>query len=453
MKSHITCGGCGNTSVTFDPFSSLSLPIPIDTFKTLRLLLSRLSGAQEVVDVRIDFNATVADLKMAMAEQVGLSETSLLHICGLLRSGNVHGKIQQTLADRVVIKDMFRSASEVFVAYELPVAARAEESAGNYNRVAMAVPGTIDVLFVEKASARSFMSTSTLRSTSSPRRLFLASPRTGATLYAAVNGIVTAVFGDSAASHPCPFELFTQQRFSVSPNTKDLIPNDDNALVLGEESTVVVCVWREGIALEVSRLDTESFDFQIDQVQSSRTAPMSLLDCLDKFSESEQLQTEETFFCSKCKQHLPPRKKLDIWAVPDVLIVHLKRFQYSKGIYFVQREKITDLVEFPLQDLDLRGYVKGPVSEDAPPVYDLFAVSEHSGGLGGGHYTATCKNFIDDKWYDFNDSIVSSSAPDRCITPQAYVLFYRRKKGTLRWGGLSVSSSEEAEEDASMATS
>ena len=34
----------------------------------------------------------------------------------------------------------------------------------------------------------------------------------------------------------------------------------------------------------------------------------------------------------------------------------------------------------------------------APPVYDLYAVSQHSGGMGGGHYTAVCKNSIDKKW-------------------------------------------------------
>lgn len=47
---------------------------------------------------------------------------------------------------------------------------------------------------------------------------------------------------------------------------------------------------------------------------------------------------------------------------------------------------------------DLRKYVIGPQSEKAPPVYDLYAVSHHSGGLGGGHYTATCKNFLNNKW-------------------------------------------------------
>jgi ubiquitin C-terminal hydrolase len=45
-------------------------------------------------------------------------------------------------------------------------------------------------------------------------------------------------------------------------------------------------------------------------------------------------------------------------------------------------------------------YVKGPQSVSAPPIYDLYAVSLHSGGLGGGHYTAVCKNPVNNKWYE-----------------------------------------------------
>ena len=43
-------------------------------------------------------------------------------------------------------------------------------------------------------------------------------------------------------------------------------------------------------------------------------------------------------------------------------------------------------------DLSQYGYVLGPQLEAAPCVYDVYAVSQHMGGLGGGHYTAVCKN-------------------------------------------------------------
>ncbi|KAL6052958.1 Ubiquitin carboxyl-terminal hydrolase, partial [Balamuthia mandrillaris] len=57
-------------------------------------------------------------------------------------------------------------------------------------------------------------------------------------------------------------------------------------------------------------------------------------------------------------------------------------------------------------------------------LYDLFAVSNHSGGLGGGHYTAFAKNVNTGKWYHFNDSRVSIVNEEEIKTNSAYVLFY-----------------------------
>jgi len=60
------------------------------------------------------------------------------------------------------------------------------------------------------------------------------------------------------------------------------------------------------------------------------------------------------------------------------------------------------------------------------PYYDLFAISNHYGSLNGGHYTAYAKN-IDDKWYEFDDSCVSTHSPTQLVTGASYLLFYRRR--------------------------
>jgi hypothetical protein len=124
---------------------------------------------------------------------------------------------------------------------------------------------------------------------------------------------------------------------------------------------------------------------------------IDITDCLNKFVEREVLPEEETWYCPRCKQHKSPIKKFDLWAAPDILIVQLKRFQYIPGSYFIHREKINDLVQFPIEGLDLSAYVKGPTGP-SEPIYDLFGVSEHSGGLGGGHYTAVCKSPGTNEW-------------------------------------------------------
>jgi hypothetical protein len=62
-------------------------------------------------------------------------------------------------------------------------------------------------------------------------------------------------------------------------------------------------------------------------------------------------------------------------------------------------------------------------------IYDCYAVSNHFGGMGGGHYTAFAKN--GDKWYEFDDSRVSR-VPDEqiestVVSSAAYNIFYRRR--------------------------
>lgn len=54
----------------------------------------------------------------------------------------------------------------------------------------------------------------------------------------------------------------------------------------------------------------------------------------------------------------PPQadKKLDLWHLPSVLVVHLKRFCYTK----TSREKINTKVDFPLEGLDLSRFLLRP---------------------------------------------------------------------------------------------
>jgi ubiquitin C-terminal hydrolase len=115
-----------------------------------------------------------------------------------------------------------------------------------------------------------------------------------------------------------------------------------------------------------------------------------------------------------------------IWSVPEVLVVHLKRFAYEATSFYAYRDKLSNLVTFPIDELDITSNVQGVSGERI--VYELFAVSEHMGGLGGGHYTAVAKNFKNGKWYNFNDSYAGETDAEKAVSTAAYVLFYRRKR-------------------------
>ena len=85
---------------------------------------------------------------------------------------------------------------------------------------------------------------------------------------------------------------------------------------------------------------------------------------------AEQIPFDPIRYCPKCEQHKEASKKLDLWQLPQILIIHLKRFSYDKGIW---RDKIDEYIDFPLKGLDLTRFSLGP--QDVPPIYDLFAVT------------------------------------------------------------------------------
>ncbi|KAI9474762.1 hypothetical protein BX667DRAFT_463197, partial [Coemansia mojavensis] len=155
------------------------------------------------------------------------------------------------------------------------------------------------------------------------------------------------------------------------------------------------------------------------QRQKWQQKQVTLEDCLTEFTRSEQLGEEDLWYCSKCQEHQQATKKFDLWRVPEILVVHLKRFQHSRA----WRDKIDVFVDFPLTGLDLTQHMCGPHGENL--VYDLYSVCNHYGGMGGGHYTAYARNPEDDKWYNFDDSHVSPvSDPESVKTAAAYMLFY-----------------------------
>ncbi|KAI3336403.1 UCH-domain-containing protein [Xylariaceae sp. AK1471] len=149
---------------------------------------------------------------------------------------------------------------------------------------------------------------------------------------------------------------------------------------------------------------------------------LTLDECLDEFERDEILSDQDMWYCPRCKEHRRASKKLDLWKTPDILIIHLKRFS-SSGF---RRDKLETLVEFPTEDLDITSRVLQK-EDGKQEIYDLIGVDCHYGGLGGGHYTAYAKNFIDGQWYSYNDSMVSKTSTERIVDSSAYMLFYRRR--------------------------
>jgi ubiquitin carboxyl-terminal hydrolase 4/11 len=141
-------------------------------------------------------------------------------------------------------------------------------------------------------------------------------------------------------------------------------------------------------------------DPELEAKQAKRAARkktgITLEECFAETAKGEILSEDNEWYCNRCKERRLANKKLEIWTVPDILVIHLKRFSAHRGL----RDKIDVLVDFPTENLDLKDWVGLPEGKNT--VYDLFAVDNHYGGLGGGHYTAFAQNFYDQKWYEYN---------------------------------------------------
>ena len=193
-----------------------------------------------------------------------------------------------------------------------------------------------------------------------------------------------------------------------------------------------ISLLKEKEMLLVFEIDLESLD-QVSKkaltacrsiAVQEKTKTLNLNDCLNHFKLTEKLDKDNEWYCTVCKKHQKAYKKLELYYIPKNLIFHLKRFEYSSaGRYRTYAEKIASLVDFPLAELNLQNFIIGPHNEQTG--YDLYAVSQHFGGVGGGHYTASCKN--NGKWFDFNDSSVSGTNSNSVVSSSAYMLFYRRK--------------------------
>jgi ubiquitin carboxyl-terminal hydrolase 4/11/15 len=146
---------------------------------------------------------------------------------------------------------------------------------------------------------------------------------------------------------------------------------------------------------------------------------VTLDDCFEAFTSKDVLDQDNQWRCPKCEQFVCAKKKMDVWSAPRCLIVHLKRFTAT--------EKIDVPVDYPIE-LDMAKYVIGP-QKGGKLLYELYAVSEHSGGLHGGHYWAHAlvrQGGDKGTWYAFDDSHAAQATPESARNREAYVLYYER---------------------------
>lgn len=150
---------------------------------------------------------------------------------------------------------------------------------------------------------------------------------------------------------------------------------------------------------------------------------------LENFLKEESLSHD--YYCTKCKgkhfQHSAPRdcrRKFDLYRLPQILVLQIKRFSYGK----FSKSKLNNRIRAPTT-LNLSRVASSSSHHSVKsPHYELVGVVNHSGEINFGHYTADCRNPSNGKWYHFNDSSVSETRMGESIDSSSpYLLFYAKK--------------------------
>eukprot|EP01113_Clastostelium_recurvatum_P020256 TRINITY_DN2405_c0_g1_i1.p1 TRINITY_DN2405_c0_g1~~TRINITY_DN2405_c0_g1_i1.p1 ORF type:complete len:908 (-),score=273.83 TRINITY_DN2405_c0_g1_i1:67-2790(-) len=424
LKSTLVCPDCGKVSITFDPFMYLSLPLPMAQERAVPIILcNTVTGEMPVkYAVNVSKRAKIGEMRQALAVISGMKaeEIILTDVC----FGKVYSFLDDTQAVSVI------RPNDITVGF--CVGPRAE--------------GSTLLQVTQRRPERNSYSKSTNYSTfGMPFLVTLPPGGTNVDVYRKIWTVVKRLVspqngqsmdvdaGEAGDNYPdtFPFQVRHLDRSSIrcgkcnSYSCPGCPVDPDDALFNKMRDSAVSLDWHAiapGERVFDEQLQKETITHPSAKGDDSSSG-LSVRSCLELFLTKEKLSPDDAWYCPQCKVFREATKKFDLWAMPPVLVIHLKRFQYNRW----SRDKIDAFVDFPVTSLDLSEYVMSPEDKANPPIYDLFAVSNHSGGLGGGHYTAVAKNSIDSEWYSFNDSSAYGTSDTAIKSASAYVLFYKKR--------------------------
>ena len=141
---------------------------------------------------------------------------------------------------------------------------------------------------------------------------------------------------------------------------------------------------------------------------------VDLYECFEYYQKIDLMNGDNQMYCNICNQLCDSLYSTTIYSTPINLIINLNR---GRGAVYVCK------VNFPEQ-LNLINFV---TFKNGFTVYQLYAVICHLGPSSmSGHFVAYCRNRTDNKWYLYNDGMVSlCSKKQQYQDGMPYILFYR----------------------------
>uniref|UniRef100_A0A8C7G4B9 Ubiquitin carboxyl-terminal hydrolase n=1 Tax=Oncorhynchus kisutch TaxID=8019 RepID=A0A8C7G4B9_ONCKI len=469
FKSTLVCPECAKVSVTFDPFCYLTLPLPMKKDRTMEVFLVRIDPQSRPTQYRVVVPklGSVTDLCSALSRLSGIPAENM--VVADVYNHRFHKIYRRDDGlNQIMEKDdifVYEVAEEDAESMNLPVYFRERHSkhtGGSTGTMLFGQPllitvprqnlaadmlyekvleriGWVQCLWASSGSGSPLSDGASCSSSNSSNHSGTSNGNgvcEGKQQHGLSKGNTVSPEPENGQSEeedasdlengpktkPCsstPPKLFS---FSMvnSYGTANIspLPCDGNILKLNTHSTVAIDWDSDSKKLCYDDQEAEAYEKHESMLQApKKKATVALRECIELFTTMETLGEHDPWYCPTCKKHQQATKKFDLWSLPRILVVHLKRFSYNR----CWRDKLDTVVDFPVRDLNMSEFVCDPKA--GPYVYDLIAVSNHYGGMGGGHYTAYGKNKADGKWHYFDDSSVSAASEDQIVVSEPLQTF------------------------------
>ncbi|CAB4287003.1 unnamed protein product [Prunus armeniaca] len=442
-RSKLVCPVCNKVSVTFDPFMYLSLPLPSTTMRTMTLTVLSTDGTALpcTFTVTVPKSGRSLDLTNALSAACSLRDDETLMLAEVYKC-----RIFRLLEDPFDSLDLIRDGDRL-VAYRLPKGCETsllvtfihqQMDMCHNNGEMRLVPQVFGIPLV--ATLPDVCNGSDIRNAFlKVLNPYLMSPGDLLNIFdddfanedsnATTTTTTTIMDNDADSDRESRDEANSDTDFQFYlPDAKEAI--EDTLIDMNEPIVVsglpkrleVLVLWSDNMTkkYDTCLLNTLPEVFKPQFFMREPEESVSLYKCLKAFMKEEPLGPEDMWYCPICKKPQQASKKLDLWRLPEILVIHLKRFSYSN----LFKNKLETFVDFPIYDLDFSPYISHRNSQLSCQ-YMLYAISNHYGGMGGGHYTAFV-HLGNGLWYEFDDEKVLAVGQERIRTSAAYVLFYRR---------------------------
>ncbi|XWS74654.1 hypothetical protein CRYUN_Cryun01aG0016500 [Craigia yunnanensis] len=440
-KSTLVCPVCNKVSVTFDPFMYLSLPLQFTTTRTMTITVFNCDGSAlpSTCTVTVPKQGRHRDLIQALSNACSLKQTEEFKLVEI-RNHLIHRFLDDSFISLSTIKDddhlaacKIQKSAKGNVLLQL-IHRRQEQETSDAQRWKPFGTPLVSSLSCDDVITSGDIQTivQTMLTPLLKEGIEYSDNSDPSTLGVAKDtsdhssGEVDTSRASTSISKKVlpklPLQLVDESNTCI-----DLSVGDEKAVNLSAALPIVVYLDWSSKLLEkynINYLENLPEVFKYGPItKKARTEPLSLYTCLEAFLREEPLVPEDMWYCPQCKEQRQASKKLDLWRLPEVLVIHLKRFSYSRSI----KHKLETFVNFPIHDFDLTNYVADKRSSQSQ-LYELYALTNHFGGMGSGHYTAHIKLLDENRWYNFDDSHISPINEDDVKSAAAYVLFYRRVK-------------------------